>query len=282
MITVIETIEEMQAYSARARRDGKRIALVPTMGALHEGHLTLMREAKQRADLVVASIFVNPTQFGPHEDFSNYPREKESDCQKAKNAGVDAIFYPAPTEMYPDGYATYIHVEGITAKLCGLTRPGHFKGVATVVAKLLNIVKPDIAVFGQKDAQQVLVLKRMVQDLNMDVKIAVLPIQRHDDGLALSSRNQYLSADERKAALVLSRSLNLAKQAVENGMRDIAQLQDKVRAEIVSEPLANIDYIEIYSYPALQEIKVLNGSALLALAVKIGQTRLIDNLILEA
>lgn len=281
MMKMIETIADMRAYIAKIRAAGQSIALVPTMGALHEGHLTLMRQAKQRADIVVVSIFVNPTQFGPQEDFSRYPRKKEEDCLKAQSAGVDAVFYPTVAEMYPSGYATYIEVEGITDKLCGLSRPGHFKGVATVVAKLLNIVKPDVALFGQKDAQQVLVIQQMAADLNMDVEIAIAPIVRDEKGLALSSRNQYLSADEGQAALVLFRSLQLARQAVENGQRDIFQLREMVSKEIGTEPLASIDYVEIYNYPQLQVVETLTDKALLALAVRIGQTRLIDNLILE-
>jgi pantoate--beta-alanine ligase len=279
---VIQTIEAMRAFTAQARRNGKRIGLVPTMGALHEGHLTLMRRARTTCDVVVASIFVNPTQFGPNEDFTLYPRPLENDCRQAESADVAAIFNPTPSEMYPAGYATYVNVGGITAKLCGLSRPGHFQGVATVVTKLLNIVQPDFAFFGQKDAQQCLVIEQMASDLNMAVKIVMIPIVRNADGLALSSRNIYLSPEERTAALVLSRSLRLATQAVQNGERNLNEIRNLVWQEITAEPLAIIDYAEIYRYPDLQAVDTLQDKALLALAVKIGKTRLIDNTILTA
>jgi len=281
MIKVIETIDAMRAYIKEARLTGKKIGLVPTMGALHEGHLTLMKEAKATCDIVVASIFVNPTQFGPNEDFAAYPRKFENDCRLAEGVGVDAIFHPQPSQMYPPGYSTYVNVSGITDKLCGHSRPGHFQGVATVVTKLFNIVQPDIAFFGQKDAQQCLVIQRMTADLNMDLKIAMIPTVRDANGLALSSRNAYLSPEDIEAALVLSQSMQLADQAVKAGERNIAVIREMVRNKIQSEPRAEIDYVEIYQYPDLQDDDILTNKALLALAVRFGKTRLIDNIILS-
>lgn len=281
MIKVIEKIDAMRAYIKEARLAGKKIGLVPTMGALHEGHLTLMRQAKEACDVVVASIFVNPTQFGPNEDFAAYPRKFENDCRLAEKVGVDVIFHPQPSEMYRPGYSTYVNVNGITDKLCGQSRTGHFQGVATVVTKLFNIVQPDLAFFGQKDAQQCLVIQRMTDDLNMDLRIVMVPTVRDENGLALSSRNAYLSPEERQAALVLSQSLQLADQAVKTGERNIAALQEMVRAKIQSEPRAEIDYIAIYQYPDLLTADTLSDKALLALAVRFGKTRLIDNIILS-
>lgn len=277
----IETIEEMRLFVKEAKAKGLSIGLVPTMGSLHEGHLTLMRQAKKQCDVVVASIFVNPVQFGPNEDFDKYPRDLAGDSARAGTAGIDAIFHPLAKEMYPAGYSSFVEVDGITQKLCGLSRPGHFRGVATVVTKLFNIVQPDRAFFGQKDAQQVLVLKRMASDLNMNVAIEIVPIVREADGLAMSSRNAFLSDEERKAALVLSRSLRLAQQLVAGGDKNIKSIRRQVITEIQSEKLAQIDYVEIYSYPALETRDDITGKALLALAVRIGSTRLIDNIILE-
>ncbi|AEF93058.1 Pantothenate synthetase [Desulfotomaculum nigrificans CO-1-SRB] len=277
-----KTIPELRSLLKAVRAEGKSIGLVPTMGYLHQGHLSLIREARQRCDVVVVSIFVNPTQFGPQEDFARYPRDLERDAALVAEIGGDVIFAPEATEMYPPGYSTYVEVGGVSEPLCGASRPGHFRGVATVVCKLFNIVRPDIAFFGQKDFQQVLVIRRMVQDLNMDVEIVDVPIVREPDGLALSSRNVYLSPEERKAALVLSRSLNLAREQVAQGQRDISQLKELVISRIKAEPLANIDYVEILSIPDLKPLDKLQDKALLALAVKFGQTRLIDNTVLEA
>ncbi len=282
MLKIIETVKDMRVFVQAARRAGKTIGLVPTMGALHEGHLTLMREAKAACDIVVASIFVNPTQFGPNEDFAAYPRKFENDCRLADGVGVDAIFHPQPAEMYPPGFATSVTVTGITDKLCGLSRPGHFQGVATVVTKLFNIVTPDIAFFGQKDAQQCLVIQRMTADLNMNLTIKMVPTVRDASGLALSSRNAYLSPEDVQAALVLSQSMQLAAQAVKKGERDIAVLREMVCNTIQAEPRAEIDYVEIYQYPDLQAADTLTDKALLALAVRFGKTRLIDNMILTA
>ncbi|BAF58402.1 panthothenate synthetase [Pelotomaculum thermopropionicum SI] len=277
---VCNTISEIRAFVREARSKGRSIGFVPTMGYLHEGHLELMRRAKERCDTVVISIFVNPTQFGPNEDYDRYPRDLERDARLAGQVGVDAIFNPSVEEMYPAGYCTYVDVERLTGKLCGLSRPGHFRGVCTVVTKLFNIVKPDYAFFGQKDAQQALVIKRMAADLNMDLEVITVPTVREADGLAMSSRNVYLDPEQRRAALVLSRSLEKAGEAFRAGERDASKLRQMVLDMIKAEPLANIDYVEIYSYPELEPLDQINGPALLALAVKIGQTRLIDNAIL--
>jgi len=278
---IIETIKDMREFVQQARGSGKSIALVPTMGSLHVGHITLMQYAAQACDIVVASIFINPTQFGPNEDFGKYPRDLAGDSEKAANAGVQAIFHPQVKEMYPEGYSSFIEVEGVTEKLCGLSRPGHFRGVATVVNKLLNIVQPDKAFFGQKDAQQVLVLKRMVADLNMNVLLEVVPIVREKDQLAMSSRNAFLSAEERQAGLVLSRSLQLAEQLVAAGERDVEIIRSLVLANIRTEKLADCEYVEVYNDKNLGNITVIKDKALLALAVRFGNTRLIDNTILE-
>jgi pantoate--beta-alanine ligase len=278
---IIETIGEMVAFVQKAKEEGKSIGLVPTMGALHEGHLTLLRQARQVCDIVVVSIFVNPTQFGPNEDFDKYPRDVVTDSQAAASAGAQVVFHPQSQEMYPVGYASFIEVEGITQKLCGLSRPGHFRGVATVVNKLLHIVQPDKAFFGQKDAQQVMVLQRMVADFNINVTLVVVPIVREIDGLAMSSRNAFLSVGERQAALVLSRSLAVAQQLVAKGEDDSNVIRSRVLQEIHMEKLAEIEYVEIVNYPLLQEVTRIKGKALLALAVRIGKTRLIDNVILE-
>ncbi|TYZ26606.1 pantoate--beta-alanine ligase [Selenomonas caprae] len=278
---ILRTVKEIQAYARDMKAAGKTIGLVPTMGALHEGHLTLMRAAREKCDIVIASVFVNPTQFGPHEDFDAYPRRFDEDCEKLATVPVDAVFHPEPAEMYPEGYCTYVHVEGnITKKLCGAQRPGHFRGVATVVTKLMNLSRADEAFFGQKDAQQVVVIRRFVEDLNINVHINMVPIVREESGLARSSRNQYLSAAEKKAAVILSRSLQRAKEAYSFGEREPEKLKQVVIDTIATEPLAAIDYVDIYSFPALQPITTVDGQALLAIAVRIGTTRLIDNVIL--
>ena len=278
---IFRTVKEMQEYALRLKQEGRRIGLVPTMGALHEGHLTLMRAAKEATDFVIASVFVNPTQFGPNEDFDAYPRRFEEDCRKLESVGVDAVFHPQAADMYPQGFCTYVNVDGdITHKLCGAQRPIHFRGVATVVTKLFNITQADEAFFGQKDAQQVVVVCRFVQDLNLPVHINMVPIVREESGLARSSRNVYLSPEEKTAALVLSRSLRLAKDAYEKGERNAAVLKALVTKEIAGEPLAAIDYVDLFSFPALEAIETVDEKSLLALAVRIGKTRLIDNIIL--
>lgn len=278
---IFRTVKEMQEFALRLKQEGRRIGLVPTMGALHEGHLTLMRAAKEATDFVIASVFVNPTQFGPNEDFDAYPRRFEEDCRKLESVGVDAVFHPQAADMYPQGFCTYVNVDGdITHKLCGAQRPIHFRGVATVVTKLFNITQADEAFFGQKDAQQVVVVCRFVQDLNLPVHINMAPIVREESGLARSSRNVYLSPEEKTAALVLSRSLRLAKDAYEKGERNAAVLKALVTKEIAGEPLAAIDYVDLFSFPALEAIETVDEKSLLALAVRIGKTRLIDNIIL--
>lgn len=278
---VLRTIKEIKEYAKEQKQAGKIIGLVPTMGALHEGHLTLMRAAREKCDIVIASVFVNPVQFGPNEDYDAYPRRFEEDCKKLETVPVDAVFHPEPAEMYPDGYATYVNVEGeITHKLCGAQRPGHFRGVATVVTKLMNLSRADEAFFGQKDAQQVVVISRFVEDLNINVHINMVPIVREESGLARSSRNQYLSADEKKAALVLSRSLKAAKMLYADGENKVAELKKVVSDILEAEPMATVDYVELYSFPGLLSIEEVKEPALLAIAVKIGKTRLIDNVIL--
>lgn len=278
---VLRTIKEIKEYAKTQKQAGKIIGLVPTMGALHEGHLTLMRAAREKCDIVIASVFVNPVQFGPNEDYDAYPRRFEEDCKKLETVPIDAVFHPEPAEMYPDGYATYVNVEGeITHKLCGAQRPGHFRGVATVVTKLMNLSRADEAFFGQKDAQQVVVISRFVEDLNINVHINMVPIVREESGLARSSRNQYLSADEKKAALVLSRSLKAAKMLYADGENKVAELKKVVSDILEAEPMATVDYVELYSFPGLLSIEEVKGPALLAIAVKIGKTRLIDNVIL--
>lgn len=277
---ICHTIAEIRKFVREAKTRGQTIGFVPTMGYLHDGHLELMRRAKEDCDVVVVSIFVNPVQFGPKEDLASYPRDLERDVRMASGVGVDAVFNPSVEEIYPEGYCTYIEVERLTERLCGLSRPGHFRGVATVVTKLFNIVHCDRAYFGQKDAQQALVIKRMVADLNMDLEIVTVPTVREADGLAMSSRNVYLDPAQRQAALVLSRSLQAAAAAVTAGQRDVPAIRQLVVDLIRAEPLAEIDYVEIYSYPDLERVDLLKGPALLALAVKIGRTRLIDNIIL--
>ena len=280
---IFRTVADMQSYAAKVKKEGKVIGLVPTMGALHEGHLTLMRTAKAKCDFVIASVFVNPTQFGPNEDYDAYPRRFEEDCKKLESVSVDAVFHPEPSEMYPENYCTYVNVEGdITHKLCGAQRPIHFRGVATVVTKLMNITRADEAFFGQKDAQQVVVVRRFVSDLNLPVHINMVPIVREESGLARSSRNAYLSPAEKEAALVLSRSLRKAKDAYDNGEKNVDTLKQLVIKEIESEPMASIDYVDLFSFPALLPIETVDQESLLAIAVRIGKTRLIDNIILHA
>ncbi len=273
----IELIREMQKYSDVLRSEGKKIAFVPTMGYFHEGHIELMRQAKRMADCVVVSVYVNPTQFGPKEDLSRYPRDFERDSKMAEEAGVDVIFYPSNKEMYPEGYQTYVNVEKVTNNLCGLSRPGHFRGVTTVCAKLFNIVKPHIAVFGQKDYQQYVTIKRMVTDLNMDLEIIGLPTVREADGLAMSSRNVYLKDNERPSALSLIASLSLAQKLYDQGERSAAKIISEARQLIQSAPYTDIDYIKICDTETMKDIEIIEKSALIALAVKVSQTRIIDN-----
>ena len=280
---IIETVGTLRAVLNQARQQGQTIGLVPTMGALHAGHASLIKAAAAENDLVVVSVFVNPTQFGPNEDFAAYPRTLEADAQTAAAAGAAIVFHPTPEEIYPTGNATWVNVEGpLTQGLCGRARPIHFRGVTTVVSRLFNIVRPTRAYFGQKDAQQVQVLKRMTADLFFDIELRIQPIVREADGLALSSRNAYLSQQERQAALVLSRSLQEAKRLVREGLRDTKTIEQAVAAFIKQEPLAEIDYVELVHPADLSHRETLTETALLALAVRIGKTRLIDNTFLEA
>lgn len=276
-------VKELQELSRTAKKAGKSIGLVPTMGALHEGHVSLIKASHAENDLTIVSIFVNPTQFGPNEDYEKYPRSLEKDCQAAQNAGADIVFSPAPSELYPHKDMTWVEVTGsIVTVLCGRTRPIHFRGVATIITKLFHIAMPDKAYFGQKDAQQAQVIKRMIDDLFFPVELRIMPIIRENDGLAKSSRNIYLSSEERNAALVLYRSLAQAKGLFAKGQHDPQILCSMVRDIISAEPLSSIDYIEIYSLPGLLPISgKITQDSLLAVAVKFGATRLIDNVVLE-
>ena len=275
---ILETIPELRKHLANWRKAQKSVGLVPTMGFLHEGHLSLIRRAKTGNDIVVVSVFVNPTQFGPNEDFESYPRNILRDTEMAMGAGADVIFYPTVSEMYPNGSSTFVEVAGnITRVLCGASRPSHFRGVTTVVNMLFNIVKPDRAYFGQKDAQQATVLMKMVKDLHMDIELIICSIVREADGLAMSSRNTYLSAEERKQAVVLSKALEKGKEAFSKGERNVDSLIEIITNKINEMPLAAIDYVSIYDYPSLETIEIIDNNALAAVAVKFGKTRLIDN-----
>jgi pantoate--beta-alanine ligase len=276
---IIRTIEEMQQTSQAWKREGRKVGMVPTMGFLHAGHLSLVHAAKKVADVCVVSIFVNPTQFGPAEDLARYPRDFERDCQLCREAGVDAVFAPEPAEMYAPDYSTWVVEERLSGPLCGEKRPGHFRGVTSVVAKLFNAALPDVAVFGQKDAQQALVLQRMVRDLNFPVKMVVAPIVREADGLAMSSRNVYLSPDERARALSISQGLNRATAAFAGGVRDAAALCADLRAGIEAAG-GRVDYVEIRSRNTLAPLAVVAEPALMAVAAFFGKTRLIDNIFL--
>ncbi|MEW6771167.1 MAG: pantoate--beta-alanine ligase [Bacillota bacterium] len=281
---LFERIADMRAYLAEAKARGERIGFVPTMGFLHQGHLALIRCAREddEVDRVVVSIFVNPLQFGPREDYRDYPRDLEQDKKLCLDGGTDALFVPAVAEMYPEGFATHVEVTGVTEILCGRSRPGHFRGVATVVAKLFNIVQPDCAYFGIKDAQQVVVIRRMAEDLNFPVKIKVHPTVREEDGLAVSSRNIYLSAEERQAATVLYRSLKRAEELVGQGERNGLRLKRFLEEAIGAEPLARLDYAAVVSWPDLKPLDELRpGQVLLAVAAYFGRARLIDNLLVE-
>ena len=279
---LVDSVSRMSTLVKMLKKEGKSIGLVPTMGYLHEGHLSLVRAAKKHTDVVVMSIFVNPLQFGPTEDFEKYPRDLKHDEALASGAGVDVIFSPVVADMYPQGYATHVNVEGLTSALCGSQRPGHFKGVTTVIAKLFNIVKPTVAYFGQKDAQQAAVIRKMTQDLNMDIEIKVMPIIRERDGLAMSSRNIYLSEDERREALVLSQSLEKAAALVKSGEKDAKKIVKMIRELLLQKPLVKIDYISVVDVKNICELTTISGEALIALAAFVGKTRLIDNTIVKA
>lgn len=278
---VVDTIPRMLTLVKMLKKEGKSVGFVPTMGYLHEGHLSLVRAAKKHVDVVVMSIFVNPIQFGPKEDFEKYPRDFKRDEELATTAGVDIIFAPSVKEMYPDGYSTYVVVECLTETMCAGSRPGHFKGVATVVAKLFDIVRPEIAYFGQKDAQQAMVIKKMAEDLNMGIEIKMMPTVREPDGLAMSSRNVYLSPPERKDAAVLYESLKKAESLIKSGERDAKKIAAAVEGPIKAVPTAKIDYVSITDTSRLKEVSEITGETLVALAVFIGKTRLIDNIIVK-
>lgn len=278
---VVTSVPAMQRLASAWRRQGRRIGLVPTMGYLHEGHLSLVRLAKKKSDIIVVSLFVNPTQFGPKEDLKRYPRDLKRDKRLAQGAGCDVLFVPKDKDMYPSGYATYVTVEGLSGVLCGRSRPGHFRGVTTVVAKLFNIVKPHLTIFGQKDAQQALIIQRMTRDLDFDARILVAPIVREKDGLAMSSRNVYLSPEERKQARVLSQALQKAKRMVAKGERRASVIKRTIVGMIRRMKDAVIDYVDVVHPDTLEGLVTLKDRALIALAVKFGSTRLIDNTLIK-
>ena len=277
---VIERADWMQQKAEALRLAGKVLGLVPTMGFFHEGHLELMRVARRHCDVVIISLFVNPMQFGPREDLATYPRDLEGDLEKARRVGVDIAFVPTVEQMYPEGFESRVSVERVTKHLCGLSRPTHFDGVTTVVAKLSNITKPHVAVFGQKDYQQLTVISRMVKDLNMDLQIVGVPTYREPDGLAMSSRNSYLNAEERKSALCLKKSLDLAQDMVNQGETRCAAIKKAVEDLVLSHPYTQIDYVNLCDPVTLEDVDRLSGETLLALAVRVGKTRLIDNCLL--
>jgi pantoate--beta-alanine ligase len=276
---VVCTATDVRGAVREARKLGNKIGFVPTMGALHDGHLSLVRAAKSRCDFVVVSIFVNPTQFGPKEDFARYPRTLEADQQKLKAEGVDLVFTPSVEEMYPPGAVTFVTVEGMSERLDGRSRPGHFRGVTTVVAKLFHIAEPDIAFFGQKDAAQVAIIRRMVRDLMFPVQIEVVPIVREADGLALSSRNLYLSSEERRLATVLSRALRKVDSSFRSGERNSTALLEIARQVFATEPEVRVDYIEIVDPESLEAVSSVQNGTLVAVAAFVGVTRLIDNVV---
>jgi pantoate--beta-alanine ligase len=277
---IVRNIAEMAGWSQAERQQGSRIAFVPTMGALHEGHLSLVREAKRRGNRVVVSIFVNPTQFAPAEDFAAYPRTFDRDNNLLEAEGIDVLFYPAAEDIYPPGNQTQVQVTELGKLLCGAQRPGHFQGVATVVTKLFNVVRPDVAIFGEKDYQQLQIIRRLVRDLFLDVEIVGHPIVRESDGVAMSSRNAYLNPEERKAARCLLRSLHRAECLVRRGETSAQAIAAEVIAELANEPLAVVEYVTIGDVETLEQIEQIRGAAVLALAVTIGKARLIDNRVL--
>ncbi|MBI5472148.1 MAG: pantoate--beta-alanine ligase [Ignavibacteriae bacterium] len=280
---VVTELREMQKIADDLRASGKRIGVVPTMGFLHEGHLSLMRIARKHSDFVITTLFVNPTQFGPKEDFARYPRDFERDRRLAEEAGSDVLFMPTTEDIYPAGYATFVNVEGITDLLEGKSRPGHFRGVATVVAKLFNITKPHVAVFGQKDAQQAAVIRQMTRDLNFDIQIIVAPIVREADGLAMSSRNSYLSSQQRKEAVVLFESLRLAEKRIAEGVVESSAMREEMARHMTKFSAGEIDYISIADHETLSELDQMSKgkTVLISMAVRFGTTRLIDNIVVK-
>ena len=278
---VVGTIKEVRNLVKEWKKNGESVGFVPTMGYLHEGHGSLITKARENNDKVVVSIFVNPLQFGPSEDLESYPRDLEKDSKFCESLGADLIFHPEPEEMYHDGFSSYVDMSVLTEELCGLSRPVHFRGVCTVVSKLFNIVQPDNAYFGEKDAQQLAIIKHMVQDLNMDVNVVGCPIVREEDGLAKSSRNTYLSPEERKAALILSKTIELGKKLIADGEKDADVLVAKMKANVETEPMAKIDYVKAVNGLTMQQQKEIKAPMLIAMAVYIGKTRLIDNMIIS-
>lgn len=278
---IVETIEEVRKQVKEWKKQGLTVGLVPTMGYLHEGHQSLMEAARKENDKVVVSIFVNPMQFGPTEDLAEYPRDLDHDAKLCEKVGVDLIFHPEPEEMYQPDFCSFVDMTGLTEGLCGKTRPIHFRGVCTVVNKLFNIVQPDKAYFGQKDGQQLAVIRRMVRDLNMDIQIVGCPIIREEDGLAKSSRNTYLSAEEREAALILSQTIAFGKELAETE-KDAEKVVEAMKEKIETEPMAKIDYVEAVDAISMQPVETLEGECMLAMAVYIGKTRLIDNTLINA
>lgn len=278
---IVKTINEVRSAVKQWKKEGLSVGLVPTMGFLHEGHKSLIERAVKENDRVVVSDFVNPTQFGPNEDLASYPRDLDRDAKLCEDAGAALLFNPEPEEMYFEDRTTSVNMEGLTKELCGKSRPIHFSGVCTVVSKLFHIVTPDRAYFGQKDAQQLAVIKRMVRDLNFDIEIVGCPIIREEDGLAKSSRNTYLSDEERKAAVILNQSLKIGKEMVEKGEKDAAKVKEAIVKNLTTEPLAKIDYVEVVDFNTIEPISTIKGSVLTAIAVYIGKTRLIDNFIVN-
>ena len=278
---ILKTIKDARSYISELKKQGKSVGLVPTMGYFHDGHLELMRRSLKKGHETIVSLFVNPTQFGPSEDFDSYPKNLQRDLDLAKEIGVKAVFMPAINDMYPKGYKTYVEVEDLSNVLCGEHRPGHFRGVATVVLKLFNIVKPDEAFFGQKDGQQVIVIKKMVQDLDLDIPIEVIPTVREEDGVAMSSRNAYLSPVERQAAPILYQTLKLLEEMILKGERNVSLLLEAGKNNILKEPLADLQYIDIRSTDDLSPLEELKGEFMIAMAVKVGPARLIDNIVLR-
>lgn len=279
-MVILKKIEEVRAQVKEWKKQGLTVGLVPTMGYLHEGHQSLIKKSVEQNDRTVVSVFVNPIQFGPNEDLESYPRDLEADAKLCEATGADIIFNPEPEEMYADGFVSFINMTGLPNALCGLTRPVHFKGVCTVVGKLFNIVTPDRAYFGQKDAQQLAIIRRMVMDLNFDIEIIGCPIIREEDGLAKSSRNTYLSEEERKQAVILNQSLEAAMDAINAGEKDAAKVKQIIIDKLHTCPLAKIDYVEVVSFDTIQPIEKVEGAVLIAIAVYIGTTRLIDNRII--
>lgn len=280
-MNISNSITDVREYVSKWKLEGLKIGFVPTMGYLHEGHKSLIDRAVKENDRVVVSIFVNPTQFGPKEDLANYPRDLERDASLCSDSGVDLIFAPEVDEMYFDDFCSFVDMEGLTKGLCGKSRPIHFRGVCTIVCKLFNIVSPDNAYFGEKDAQQLAVIKRMVRDLNFNVNIIGCPIVRENDGLAKSSRNTYLNDEERKAATILNKALKLGKEALDNGLRECSELVDIINKEIQLEPLAKVDYVEVVDSSSMENLDIIENNVLVAIAVYIGKTRLIDNFTYE-